>query len=131
MASVAHPPGHAYCVPMGNPKTTQGVAPLVQPSTTSVTMKPAAEDLENRRRAWEALSDLYLDTDTSRSRSWRAQTLAASPYSLEELDQILIDEIDPACRTNSLSTAGEWAGFDMEWLENRILQQSGSRRLFR
>ena len=49
-------------------------------------MKSAVEDLENRRRAWEALSDLYLDTDTSLSRQWRAAILAASPYSLEELE---------------------------------------------
>jgi len=52
-------------------------------------MKPAADDLENRRRAWEALSDLYLDTDTSLSRPWRAEILASLPYSLEELEQIL------------------------------------------
>ncbi len=90
-------------------------------------MKPATEDLENRRRAWEALSDLYLDTDTSLSRQWRAQILAASPYSLDELEHILIEEIHPACRANLLCVAGEWAGFDMEWLEARILRRSRSR----
>ena len=94
-------------------------------------MKPAAEDLENRRPVWKALSDLYLDTDTSLSRRWRVQILAASPYSLEEFERILIDEIDPACRINFATPAGEWAGFDMEWLEARILKQSRSRGFFR
>ena len=86
-------------------------------------MKPAADDLENRRRAWEALSDLYLDTDTSLSRPWRAEILASLPYSLEELEQILVEEVHPACRSNLLSVAGEWVGFDMEWLEGRILRR--------
>ena len=95
--------------------------------TSRTTMKSAVEDLENRRRAWEALSDLYLDTDTSLSRQWRAAILAASPYSLEELEQILVEEIHPACRSNLLCVAGEWAGFDMEWLEQRILRRVRSR----
>jgi hypothetical protein len=94
-------------------------------------MKPAAEDLDNRRRVWEALSDLYLDTDTSLSRQWRANILAACPYSLQELERILIEEVHPVCRSNLLCLAGEWAGFDQQWLEARILRRSRSRSPFR
>lgn len=86
-------------------------------------MKPAAEDLEHRRPVWEALSSLFLDTDTSLLRSWRVGILAASPYSIEELQEILVDEVYPVCRSNLFSIAGEWAGFDPEWLENRILRR--------
>lgn len=86
-------------------------------------MKPAHEDLEHRRPVWEALSDLFLDTDTSLARAWRAGILAASPYSLDELQQILVDEIYPVCRSNLFSIAGEWAGFDPEWLESSILRR--------
>jgi len=86
----------------------------------------AIEDLQNRRRVWEALSSLFLDTDTSLCRPWRAERLAESPYSLGELEQILIDEVYPVCRSNLLSIAGEWAGFDPEWLERRILRRLGS-----
>jgi hypothetical protein len=96
-------------------------------------MKPAHEDLEHRRPAWQALSDLFLDTDTSLARTWRVGILAASPYSLDELQQILVDEVYPVCRSNLFSIAGEWAGFDPEWLERSILRRLRSpfRRLHR
>jgi hypothetical protein len=84
---------------------------------------PAAEDLENRRPVWDALSSLFLDTDTSLSREWRAQLLSASPYPLEQLHYILVDEVYPICRWNLLSIAGEWAGFDLVWLEGKILRR--------
>jgi hypothetical protein len=84
---------------------------------------PAAEDLENRRPVWDALSSLFLDTDTSLLREWRAKLLSASPYSLEQLHYILVDEVYPICRWNLLSIAGEWAGFDLAWLEGKILRR--------
>jgi hypothetical protein len=80
-------------------------------------------DLRARRPVWEALSTLFLDTDTSLDREWRAKLLAASPYSLVELEQILIDEVYPICAGNLLSIAGEWAGFDPAWLEQRIMRR--------
>jgi hypothetical protein len=84
-------------------------------------VKPAGEDLQHRRPVWAALSDLFLDTDTSLARSWRVGVLAVSPYSIEELQEILVDEVYPVCRSNLFSVAGEWAGFDPEWLESSIL----------
>jgi hypothetical protein len=89
-------------------------------------LKPAFEDIENRSPVWQALSDLFLDTDTSLSRDWRTRELARSPYSLEELEEILITEVYPACRANLFSVAGEWAGFDMQWLEGRIRRRANS-----
>lgn len=47
--------------------------------------------------------------------------LAASPYSLDDLDAILHEEVYPACSFNLRQVAGEWAGFDADWLERRIL----------
>jgi len=86
-------------------------------------MKPAHEDLEHRRPVWAALSDLFLDTDVSLARSWRVGILAASPYSIKELQEILVDEVYPVCRSNLFSPAGEWVGFDPEWLESSILRR--------
>ncbi len=89
-------------------------------------------DLESRRPVWSVLSELFLDTwldaaDVSRI----ARTLVSSPYSLEELDEILRSEVYPACGSNALSIAGEWAGFDPEWLESRILRgPSRARRVW-
>ena len=76
-----------------------------------------------RRPVWEALSTLLLDTDVSLLRAYRSNILAASPYSLDEIERILLEEVFPVCRWNLLGIAGEWAGFDTEWLEERILQR--------
>ena len=89
-------------------------------------LKPVSEDIENRRAVWQALSDIFLDTDTSLSREWRARQLSQSPYSLDELEEILVTEVYPACRGNLFSIAGEWAGFDIDWLEERIHRRANS-----
>lgn len=85
-------------------------------------MKPAREDLKHRRPVWEAMSGLFLDTDTSLDRARRVGILARSPYSVHELESILIEEVYPVCAGNLSSIAGEWAGFDSAWLENSILR---------
>lgn len=76
----------------------------------------------NRRPVWEALSTLFLDTDVSLLREYRASALASSTYSIDEIEEILAREVFPVCRWNLLSIAGEWAGFDMDWLERQILK---------
>jgi hypothetical protein len=89
-------------------------------------VKPIPFEIGARRPVWDALSDLFLDTDTSLSRSWRVRTLAESPYTIEELEAILVDEIYPVCRSNLMSIAGEWSGFDPEWLERKIMKRLNS-----
>lgn len=86
-------------------------------------IRPPVEDLAAREPVWAALSDMFLDTDTSLSRQWRAEQLAASPYSIEQLQFILVDEVYPICKYNLLSVAGEWEGFNPEWLRERILRR--------
>src|SRR5271165_4582415 len=83
---------------------------------------PAAFDLLNRRAVWLALSALYLDTEqTPAMCEAGANALAQSPYTLDDLRTILAEEVHPACAANLMSPAGEWAGFDEDWLERRIL----------
>ena len=89
-------------------------------------LRPAGEDLAARRPVWEALAEMFLDSDPALSRQWRAERLAGSPYSLHQLEHILMDEVSPVCRYNLMSVAGEWAGFDAEWLEARILRRLDS-----
>jgi hypothetical protein len=60
-------------------------------------------------------------------RDYRAKVLAASPYSIDELTQILASEVYPVCRWNLFSFAGEWAGFDPEWLEKKLLRRLSRR----
>ena len=84
-------------------------------------MKPATDDLVHRRAAWEALSGLFLDTELAVDRPFRAQQLAATPYTLEELEAILINEVEPVCRWNFF--AGRWGDFEADWLERHILRR--------
>lgn len=87
-----------------------------------------SDDLANRRPVWEALSELFLDTDVSASRDWRARQLAVSPYTIEQLERILIDEVCPVCQSNLHAVAGVWTGFDAEWLAASILRRRRLRR---
>jgi hypothetical protein len=85
-------------------------------------MRHPHEDLAAREPVWDALSTLFLDTDVSLSREWRSEILAASPYTMQELEEILAEEISPVCSWNKISVAGEWAGFDPDWLREKVLR---------
>lgn len=93
-------------------------------------LKAAVDDLADRRPVWDALSDMFLDTDISLSREWRVRVLAESPYSVDDLERILVDEVYPVCKYNLLCVAGEWTGFDLDWLEEQILRRLASRWRF-
>ena len=82
----------------------------------------AALALERRRPVWRALSQLYLDTELdARDLADIAAVVAASGYSEAEAEAILYRELHPVLLANLTSMAGEWAGFDLVWLEARIL----------
>jgi hypothetical protein len=70
---------------------------------------------------------LFLDTDVSLDRERRARILAASPYGVSELETILADEVFPVCIWNLFVVAGEWAGFDEEWLAAKITKRMNRR----
>ncbi len=81
---------------------------------------PNAHEPDARIPVWSALAELYLDTDVTQSYDHVVRTLAASPYPLETLHEILMYEVHPAVYPNLISVAGEWAGFDEVWLVERI-----------
>lgn len=81
------------------------------------------KDFPARRGVWVALSDLYLDNEPSSFYENCACSLAASPYALSELREILLAEVHPALYVNLLGVAGIWSGFDEDWLVQRILRQ--------
>lgn len=76
-----------------------------------------------RHPVWIALSDLFLDTDTRLSFPYIARTLAESPFPDDELEAIFQNEVAPAVEANLFSIAGEWAGFDEQWLIATITQR--------
>jgi hypothetical protein len=83
-------------------------------------MATAPDDIDARIPVWSALSELYLDTDVTLSYDDVVRALAASPYPLESLHEMLMYDVHPALYPNLLSVAGEWAGFDEAWLIERI-----------
>lgn len=90
----------------------------------------AAADLARRRPVWEALSELFLDTELRDPDLRRiAKVVAASSYSPAELEAILYDELYPILIWNLRTAAGVWVGFDGAWLEERI--RARHRRRFR
>ena len=86
-------------------------------------MLPPEQDLQNRRPVWIACSDLFLDTELQEFQYIQiAQTCAQSPYSWEELDIIMFQELWPAFRMNLYSMTGEWAGWPPEFIEDEVLR---------
>ncbi len=81
----------------------------------------SSDEIEKRKAVWLALSELFLDTDVSSSYEYIASECAASTFSPDELEQILIQEVMPVCGWNLLSVAGAWSGFDEQWLLERIV----------
>lgn len=68
-----------------------------------------------------------MDTEASLMLEWRARTLADSPYTVEELEAILIAEVYPVCIWNFFHTAGDWVDFGPEWLEKEMTPRIGSK----
>lgn len=84
-------------------------------------MKLPGEDVEKRAPVWEAFGEFFLDNVPNLD--YVARVCAESPYSLKELDQILFSEVWPAPFANLASMAGEWAGWNREWLVARVIEK--------
>lgn len=79
------------------------------------------EALARRLPVWDALSDLFLDTETRRYLPRVAGVLVRSGYSEAELERIWRWEISPECAWNLTLVAGEWAAlpYDVDALARR------------
>ncbi len=85
-------------------------------------MLPPDQDLADRRPIWDALQMFWMDTDPDLFLETAARVCARSKYSLHEIEAIFWNEVRPAVKFNLMSIAGEWTGFDLEWLTQRILK---------
>lgn len=94
-------------------------------------MKPIAlsdQELRHRLPVWEALSEFWLDTELTEAQlDGIAQAIASSLYSVSEVRLIHDYEVAPALYPNLLSVAGEWAGFDTDWLRARCTKTACKR----
>jgi hypothetical protein len=89
------------------------------------------QDLLTRAPVWEALADFWLDTELVDFQfDHIACVLASSPYSIEEVRAIHNYEVAPAVSANLASIAGEWAGFDSDWLNARCKRFASRRQSF-
>jgi hypothetical protein len=74
-------------------------------------------EVGRRQPVWSALSELWLDTELEEEDLRRiAGVMSQSGYRVDELREIYLYEVAPVVSPNLFSLAGEWAGFDEEWL---------------
>ena len=67
------------------------------------------------------MAELYLDTELDEDQLRRiARVFAASGYIWAEIKQINYDDVAPALWFNVQDIAGKWAGWDEDWLRERI-----------
>jgi hypothetical protein len=89
-----------------------------------------SSELERRKLVWVALSEFYLDTELSNDDYQRiARKLMESKYTFHEIKKIDTYEVFPVLHKNLLDTAGEWQGFDEEWLCEQCLDRYKDRKL--
>jgi hypothetical protein len=82
-------------------------------------------ELQRRKPLWTALSGLWLDTEIDPPVIRRiARAAINSGYSIVELNEIYLYEVAPVVSANLLIPAGEWAGFDEEWLHAEVRKRA-------
>ncbi|TPN82316.1 DUF7079 family protein [Aquimarina algicola] len=85
-------------------------------------------NIKERKPIWIVLSEFYLDTELQEHDfRYIAKIIINSPYSLEKVKEINVFEVFPVLQSNLLSVAGEWAGFNEEWLITEILSSLQNR----
>jgi len=85
--------------------------------------------LKTRKPLWIALSDLFLDTELQEYNYVHiAKTMSESPYTLTEVEDILMMEVFPVCIANLHSVAGEWSGFYENWVCKSIISAKRPNR---
>ena len=88
---------------------------------------PSDAELRVRRPLWVAMSTLWLDTELQdRDLDHIARALRDSGHDRATLERILVEEVAPVVYLNLYVAAGNWTGFDPDWLCAEIL--SGLRR---
>ena len=88
--------------------------------------------LKTRKPLWIALADLFLDSELQEYNYVHiAKAMKESGYALEEIEDILMLEVFPVGIANLHSVAGEWAGFDENWVCETILSAKRPNRFRR
>jgi hypothetical protein len=87
-----------------------------------VTAPLSDEEIRRRLPVWCALAELFLDTELQPADFARiAAVISGARLSAKEAEKILENEVAPAFLPNALSVAGEWAGWSVEFVKERVL----------
>lgn len=80
--------------------------------------------LPQRILVWLACSEFYLDTELNEEQiSEIVQILKASGFLLEEIEEINLNEVAPVLARNLQQVAGDWQGFEEDWLIANITER--------
>ena len=87
----------------------------------------SAEEIERRLPLWIALSDLFLDTEPTRSTYENiVGTIIDRGFQPEHAEAILREDVAPAFWTNLLAPAGEWQGWEDGLVRERVIRSRRS-----
>lgn len=84
-------------------------------------LPPGIDDA--RRRVWVAFADHFLDTETRHELPLAALAAVEGGLSIAEARDSWRYEVTPVVGANLWSVAGEWAGWDEEWLVAQVTRQ--------
>jgi hypothetical protein len=90
-----------------------------------MTRPPHIDD--GRKRVWIAFADHFLDTETRYALPLSAFAAVEAGFGVEEAREIWCYEVTPVVGPNLWSVAGEWAGWDEEWLVTEISEVARRR----
>ena len=90
-------------------------------AATKAAMTLSQDEINERLQTWVAISELWLDNEMREGElKFIAQRLAASKYSLPELEGIYLYEVAPVVHLNLRSYEGVQKAFPIEWLTAEI-----------
>lgn len=85
----------------------------------------SSEELERRIKVWEALSELFLDTEIDAATyKYIARSVIESGYHADEIRSILWNEVFPVLESNLRDVAGVWEGYPRDWLAKHIRMEA-------
>jgi hypothetical protein len=86
------------------------------------------QHIQARLPLWEALSDLWLDTQLSDAyMEGIARVMDESGLTIDELWRVYSYEVAPVVYMNVYSFAGQWLGFSSDWLRTEIVRNLRDR----
>ena len=77
---------------------------------------------------WKSMADHFLDTENREGIPQTALLCVGAGLTVEEAHEVWLREVSPVVGANLLSVAGEWAGWDEEWLVTKVRARALRRR---